>query len=113
MSMAFTAKQFYLTEPSRGLFIVNFRIGSELQRMEITRDQLRNFLVDGTAMALRNEDKKQDLVQSNTESAEALHVHPVSEVAASGEQMVIPGCSDSDSDRLNHLVFSAGAGTSR
>jgi len=56
-SAAWPATMFYLTEPSRGRFIVNFRIATELQRIEITADQLRNFLVDGTAMALRTGDR--------------------------------------------------------
>lgn len=56
-SAAWPATMFYLTEPSRGRFIVNFRIAMELQRIEITADQLRNFLVDGTAMALRTGDR--------------------------------------------------------
>jgi hypothetical protein len=55
---AWPAQMFYLTEPSRGTFIVNFRVGMELQRIEITRDQLANFLVDGAAMALRTETQR-------------------------------------------------------
>lgn len=56
--ITFPTKMFYLTEPSRGVFIVNFRIGLELQRLEISRDQLANFLVDGAAMALRPSDSR-------------------------------------------------------
>jgi hypothetical protein len=55
------AKLFYLTEPARGVFVVNVQIDmyggmitTGLVRLEITRDQLANFLVDGTAMALRD-----------------------------------------------------------
>jgi len=55
MSDLAKAKMFYLTEPSRGVFVVNFRIGEALQRFEISRDQLANLLVDGTAMVLRSE----------------------------------------------------------
>lgn len=48
------AKLFFLTEPSRGMFIVNVQIEHALGRIEITKDQLANFLVDGAAMALRD-----------------------------------------------------------
>lgn len=48
------AEMFYLTEPSRGVFVVSQRIGGMLARFEISRDQLANFLVDGAAMALRS-----------------------------------------------------------
>lgn len=72
------ATLFYLTEPSRDVFIVNFRIGAELKRLEITRDQLRNFLVDGTAMALRSEQKK-DLIQATTAASDESRDHQTSE----------------------------------
>lgn len=48
------AELFYITEPSRGVFVVNIRTGEQvLWRFEISRDQLANFLVDGAGMALR------------------------------------------------------------
>lgn len=53
-STAWPAKLFYLSEPSRGVFIVNIQIDEALSRIEITKDQLANFLVDGAAMALRD-----------------------------------------------------------
>jgi hypothetical protein len=49
------ADMFYLTEPSRGVLVVSLKIGNALMRVEITRDQLANFLVDGTSIALRTE----------------------------------------------------------
>lgn len=50
-----TAKLFYLTEPSRGVFVVNIQTWpGTADRIEITKDQLANFLVDGAAMALRD-----------------------------------------------------------
>lgn len=49
------AKLFYLTEPSRGVFMVNIQTWpGSVDRIEITKDQLANFLVDGSAMALRD-----------------------------------------------------------
>ena len=55
MSEMRKAQLFYLTEPSRGVFVVNVTIGyAALARFEISRDQLANFLVDGAAMALRS-----------------------------------------------------------
>lgn len=47
------AELFWLTEPSRGVFVINTRIGGYLTRFEITRNQLAGILVDGAAMALR------------------------------------------------------------
>ena len=48
------AKSFYLTEPCRGIYIVNFKTDDgKLEQFEITRDQLGMFLVDGTAAAHR------------------------------------------------------------
>lgn len=48
------ARLFYLTEPCRGIYVVNWQTDTgEIQRMEISRDQLGNFLVDGTASAHR------------------------------------------------------------
>ena len=57
MSEMQKAEMFFLTEPSRGVFVVSFRMRSDypLVRVEISRDQLANFLVDGAAMALRTE----------------------------------------------------------
>ena len=51
------AEMCFLIEPSRGVFVVSFRMRSDypLVRVEISRDQLANFLVDGAAMALRTE----------------------------------------------------------
>ena len=49
------AEMFYLTEPSRGIFVVSLRVNDALRRFEISLDQLANFLVDGTSMALRSE----------------------------------------------------------
>lgn len=49
------AKNFHLTEPSRGVYVVNYRVGEKLRRMTITQAQLANFLVDGAAIALRSE----------------------------------------------------------
>lgn len=54
MSDLRTAKTFFVTEPSRGVFVVNFQLNGELQRFEISKNQLGNFLVDGAGMALRD-----------------------------------------------------------
>lgn len=48
------AEMFYLTEPSRGTFVVSYRVDDALERFEISREQLSNFLVDGISMALRS-----------------------------------------------------------
>ena len=47
------AKRFYVTEPSRGVFIVNFQLDGEIQRFRISQDQIGLFLVDGAGMAHR------------------------------------------------------------
>jgi hypothetical protein len=49
------ARFFYLREPKRGVFVVCIQAWDEVyETVEITREQLANFLVDGTAMALRD-----------------------------------------------------------
>lgn len=48
-----TAKIAYLTNPAPGVFLLNLQLEGEFQRVEITKAQLGNILVDGTAMALR------------------------------------------------------------
>ncbi len=56
MSEKQKADLFYLTEPSRGVFVVSVRLAYKtLVSFEISRDQLANFLVDGAAMALRKD----------------------------------------------------------
>jgi len=58
-----TSKLFYLTEPSRGVFVANFQVdGGALERIEISRDQLANFLADGTAIAFRDSKTKTENV---------------------------------------------------
>ena len=47
------AKIAYLTQPAPGVFLLNLQLEGEFQRVEITKAQLGNILVDGTAMALR------------------------------------------------------------
>lgn len=47
-----TAKLFFLTEPEPGLFIVKFQVGDSVVRIQISREHLANFLVDGVKMAL-------------------------------------------------------------
>lgn len=75
-----SAKRFYLTEPSRGLFVVNFQIGGELKRMTISRNQLANFLVDGAGMALRSQDLAgRSGVQAAPADAEMKSDHQTSE----------------------------------
>jgi hypothetical protein len=44
----------YLTQPAPGVILLNIQIdGGEFQRVEITKAQLGNIIVDGAAIALR------------------------------------------------------------
>ena len=52
------AARFYLTEPSRNRFVVNVRLPAMDICFEISRDQLANFLIDGTSIALRSENAR-------------------------------------------------------
>lgn len=49
------AKLAYLTNPSEGRFVLNFQpFGSdELTSIEVGPDQMRNILIDGTTLMLR------------------------------------------------------------
>jgi hypothetical protein len=49
------ARRFYLTEPSLGVFVVNYQLPGqdEVSRFEVTADQARGFIADGAAMAYR------------------------------------------------------------
>lgn len=53
MTVPEKANLFYLTQPAPGVFMPNIQIGETFQRVEITKAQLANVLVDGAAMALR------------------------------------------------------------
>jgi hypothetical protein len=59
MSAPRTAKLAYLTQPSPGVFVLNlqFEGDQESSLVEISRAQLGNILVDGAAMAFRDEKK--------------------------------------------------------
>jgi hypothetical protein len=50
-----SAKLAFLTEPSPGVFHLNLRVeGSDFYRIEISRGQLSNFIIDGSRMALHS-----------------------------------------------------------
>lgn len=69
-----SARHFYLTEPSRGVFIVCFQANDsgEIQRLKISKNQLGNFLVDGAGMALRDCEPSRPRVDSVRLGPEAL-----------------------------------------
>lgn len=49
-----TAKIAYITQPSPGVILLNIQVeGWPFQRVEITKAQLGNIIVDGAAIALR------------------------------------------------------------
>jgi hypothetical protein len=55
-----TAKLAYLTQPEPGVYLLNLQFdepgmarGKAFERVEITRDQLRNIVADGVAMVLQ------------------------------------------------------------
>ena len=69
---ALIARLAYLTTPSPGVYILNIQVGDdEIRRFEISRAHLANIIIDGTALALRE--------QSN---------HRVSETATNGDAHV-------------------------
>lgn len=44
----------YLTNPGPGVFLLNLKFeGREIERIELTKDQLGNIIADGAGMALR------------------------------------------------------------
>jgi len=49
------AKRFYLTEPSIGVFVVNYQLPGqeEVSRFEVTGDHVLRFLQEGAAVAYR------------------------------------------------------------
>jgi predicted enzyme related to lactoylglutathione lyase len=49
------AKRFYLTEPSLGVFVVNYQLPGqdEVSQFEITAAHVGGFVADGAAMAFR------------------------------------------------------------
>ncbi|MGM4997814.1 hypothetical protein AB8A05_04050 [Tardiphaga sp. 538_B7_N1_4] len=48
------AKLAYLTQPAPGVILLNIQIeGREFERVEVTRDQLANMVVEGAALALK------------------------------------------------------------
>lgn len=50
------ARLAYLTTPAPGVFILNYQVdGEEIQRVEISKAHLVNILIDGTALALREQ----------------------------------------------------------
>lgn len=61
------AKLAYLTQPAPGRFVLNLQLqgGLELSRVEISRAQLGNILVDGAGMALQD---RQQSVRLGSES---------------------------------------------
>jgi hypothetical protein len=59
-----TARLAYLTQPSPDVILLNLQVAEDIERVEITRDQLRNILIDGAAMAFR----EQKVSQSGTQA---------------------------------------------
>jgi hypothetical protein len=48
------AKLAFLTQPAPGLYLLNLRVeGEDFYRLEISKGQLDNIVVDGANMALR------------------------------------------------------------
>lgn len=55
MTTARPAKLAFLTQPAPGVYLLNLRVeGEDFYRLEISRAQLGNIIVDGAGMALRD-----------------------------------------------------------
>jgi hypothetical protein len=55
MTEAKPAKLAFLTQPAQGVYLLNLRVeGEDFYRLEISRAQLANIVVDGAGMALRS-----------------------------------------------------------
>lgn len=60
------AKLAFVTQPSPGTFLLNIDDGKKFTRLEITRAQLGNLVVDGAHMTLRSFDKPEAIEASAT-----------------------------------------------
>ncbi len=67
------AKLAFLTEPSAGVFVLNFQFGDgEVMQLEISKAQLGNILVDGAGMALQSCKREQTTIDSVRLGPEAI-----------------------------------------
>lgn len=68
------AKFAYLTTPAPGIFVLNIQVDGEpeIARFEISKAHLANILIDGTALALRDQGQSRATVELNGLMADAM-----------------------------------------
>lgn len=66
------AKIAYLTSPAPGVFLLNYQLegNHDISRVEISRAHLANILIDGTALALRENYSVNRVPFTQTENAD-------------------------------------------